>query len=62
MLEDGMRWYASLLQSLVEHDERPGQALSQGKRLGLERDSKKRTYDEMFATEQQIHSEPLEHQ
>ena len=26
ILEDGMYWHASLLQSLVEHDERPGLA------------------------------------
>lgn len=80
MLEDGVHWHASLLQSLVEHEKRPGlaharqmsdrqqtawrrqkkqaylyakQALSQGKRLSKDRDSNKRRYDEMSATEQQ---------
>ena len=81
ILEDGMRWHASLLHSLVEHNERPGlaharrmsdlehtawrrqqreaclvaqQALSRGRRLSMERDSKKRSYDEMSPTEQQL--------
>ena len=81
ILEDGMRWRASLLHSLVEHNERPGlaharrmcdledtawrrqqreaclvaqQALSRGRRLSMERDSKKRSYDEMSPTEQQL--------
>ena len=81
ILEDGVRWHASLLHSLVEHNERPGlaharrmsdlehtawrrqqreaclvaqQALSRGRRLSMERDSKKRSYDEMSPTEQQL--------
>ena len=81
ILDDGMRWHDSLLQSLVEHDKRPGlahaqqmsnlelsewrhqkqqaflvakQARSEGRRLSMERDSKKRSYYDMSATEQQM--------
>ena len=76
-----MRWYASLLRSLVEHDKLPGltharqmsalehtewrrqkrtacsaakSALIQGSRLSMQRDSNKRSYDDMSATEQQL--------
>ena len=88
IIEDGMRWHASLLQSLVLHKERPGlaharrmsnlldtvwrrekqeaclaakQAVSRGRRLCMERDSKKRSYDEMSATEQQLLQDFDEH-
>ena len=79
ILEKGMRWHASLLQSLLEHDKGPelahaqrmscleltawrrakqqaylaaSEAFYQGKRLCEQRDSNKRSYDEMSATEQ----------
>ena len=81
ILEEGIHWHASLLQSLVAYSTGPeleharrmsdlGQAawrrpkrqtyfaakekLKRGKRLCEQRDSKKRGYDEMSATEQQI--------
>ena len=81
MLEDGMQWYASLLQSIVDHEKKPelhtarklaalGQEdwrrkrqeekreaqkrVAQGFRLAEERDTNKRSYDAMSATEQEI--------
>jgi len=81
ILEEGIHWHASLLQSLVAYSTGPeleharrmsdlGQAawrrpkrqtyvaakekLNRGKRLCEQRDSKKRGYDEMSATEQHI--------
>ena len=81
ILDDGMRWHASLLQSLIEHRTGPEleharrmssremaawrlpkqqkcraakEALKRGQRLREERDSNKRSYDEMSATEQQL--------
>jgi len=81
MLEHGMHWHASLLQSILEHENHPDMAcarqlgaldqeawrqqrqerkhqakqrMSQGSRLAMERDTKKRKYEDMSATEQQI--------
>ena len=81
ILEKGMVWHASLLQSLIKYDTRPGveharqmsdleqtawrrkkreaylqakHAFSEGKRLAEERDSKKMTYFDMSAREQQL--------
>ena len=81
MLEDAMHWYASMLQSIVEHEDHPDmecarklacldqdawrrrrqetkrdakQRLSQGSRLAMDRDTKKRKYEDMSARERQI--------
>ena len=80
MLEHGMRWHASMLQSILEHENHPDmeqarqlsaldqgewrqqrqerkhqakQRMVQGNRLAMERDTNKRKFEDMSATEQQ---------
>ena len=80
ILDEGMRWHACLLQSLLRHEQREDlnklhelsmlekpawvqerkdaflkakDAMKQGEILVMERDTKKRTFGEMSATEQQ---------